>query len=251
MTKPGGPTEELSENTMKNILRTSLLIALCAAGVVQAMAQNGHGGPGGHGGPPPMHHPGFAPAPGPVPRGQWWDGAYGHAHYYPVAGGHVNALPPHVAYVPYHGVRYGYWGGVWYAPYGPSWVVVRPPVGVVITTLPAFATAVTIAGLGYWYANGVYYRAYSGGGYEVAPSPIVGAPDSTAATVARTYVYPKSGQSAEQQASDEYDCHRWAVNQTGFDPTAVASGQNVVSTQRGDYVRAQNACLEGRGYTVR
>ena len=84
----------------------------------------------------------------------------------------------------------------------------------------------------------------------MVPSPIVGAPDGTG-TVARTYIYPKLGQTAEKQASDEYECHRWAVGQTGYDPTAVANGQSSVSTQRNDYLRAQGACLEGRGYTIR
>ena len=229
--------------------RASLLAGLlCIAclGPTPALAQR-------HERPPPVagHHWSRAPAPGPVPRGQWWDGAYGHRHYYPVTGWHVRALPPRVAWVPYHGVRYGYWGGVWYAPYGASWVVVRPPVGVVITTLPAFATAITLGGIGYWYANGVYYREYAGGGYTVVPSPVVGAPDSTSSTVPRTYVYPNKGQSAETQANDEYECYRWAASQTGYDPTAAATGQSTVSTERSDYLRAQTACLEGRGYTVR
>ena len=33
------------------------------------------------------------------------------------------------------------------------------------------------------------------------------------------YIYPNKGQSAEQQARDRYDCHTWAVQQTGVDPT--------------------------------
>jgi hypothetical protein len=36
------------------------------------------------------------------------------------------------------------------------------------------------------------------------------------------YVFPQKGQTAEQQKKDEYECHSWAVKQTGFDPTAVA-----------------------------
>jgi len=36
------------------------------------------------------------------------------------------------------------------------------------------------------------------------------------------YVYPQKGQSDDQQKKDEYDCHGWAVKQTGFDPTAAA-----------------------------
>jgi hypothetical protein len=226
-------------------IRAITIAVLCTAGAAAVPAA-----PPGGGHMAPGYRPGYAAPPGAVPRGQWWDGAHGHGHYYPVTGWHVATLPPHVAYYPWHGVRYGYWGGVWYAPYGGAWVVARPPYGVVVAGLPAFATVVTIGGLGYWYANGVYYREYSSGGYEVVPSPIVGAPSSTG-TVARTYIYPRNGQSAEKQASDEYECHRWAVNQTGFDPTAVANGQSTVSTQGSDYARAQGACLEGRGYTIR
>jgi hypothetical protein len=36
------------------------------------------------------------------------------------------------------------------------------------------------------------------------------------------FVYPAKGQSAEQQKKDEYECHTWAVQQTGFDPTKPA-----------------------------
>ena len=31
-------------------------------------------------------------------------------------------------------------------------------------------------------------------------------------------IYPKGKQSAEQQSKDKYECHDWAVQQTGFDP---------------------------------
>lgn len=37
------------------------------------------------------------------------------------------------------------------------------------------------------------------------------------------YVYPAKGQSAEQQKKDEYECHSWAVGQTGVDPTKPAA----------------------------
>ena len=43
-----------------------------------------------------------------------------------------------------------------------------------------------------------------------------------AAMAQQQYVYPQKGQSAEQQKKDEYECHSWAVKQTGFDPTAAA-----------------------------
>jgi hypothetical protein len=37
---------------------------------------------------------------------------------------------------------------------------------------------------------------------------------------AQPYIYPGKGQSQEQQDRDKYECHNWAMQQTGFDPTA-------------------------------
>src|ERR671914_599777 len=33
------------------------------------------------------------------------------------------------------------------------------------------------------------------------------------------FIYPSQGQSPEQQQRDRYECHNWAVQQTGFDPS--------------------------------
>lgn len=46
----------------------------------------------------------------------------------------------------------------------------------------------------------------------VAPSP---QPPDT-----RVYAYALHGQSDDQQDRDRYECHLWAVKQTGFDPSA-------------------------------
>lgn len=40
--------------------------------------------------------------------------------------------------------------------------------------------------------------------------------------LAQQYVYPKEGQSPQQQQQDEYACYQWAVQQTGFDPSRGA-----------------------------
>lgn len=37
------------------------------------------------------------------------------------------------------------------------------------------------------------------------------------------YVYPARGQSQAQQNRDRYECHSWAVHQTGFDPSRPPS----------------------------
>jgi len=44
----------------------------------------------------------------------------------------------------------------------------------------------------------------------------------------RVFVYPAQGQSPQQADRDRYECHTWAVQQTGVDPSRVASYQQVV-----------------------
>ena len=125
-------------------------------------------------------------------------------------------------------------------------------------------------GVPYYYANNVYYTWNDGSnGYVVTDPPpadedsgSASAPaDGTYSTAepgysgnaagastgsAEVYAYPKSGQSDEQQATDRYECHKWAVAQSGYDPTrGQASGNSV------DYRRAMIACLDGRGYSTK
>jgi hypothetical protein len=40
---------------------------------------------------------------------------------------------------------------------------------------------------------------------------------------AAQYVYPQKGQDQAQQDRDRGECHIWATNQTGFDPTQASS----------------------------
>src|SRR5258708_30684966 len=48
----------------------------------------------------------------------------------------------------------------------------------------------------------------------------------------RVFVYPAHGQSPEQTERDRYECHTWAVQQTGVDPSrADASAYERVIVQ--------------------
>ncbi len=38
------------------------------------------------------------------------------------------------------------------------------------------------------------------------------------------YVYPQKGQSKDQQDRDEYECYRWAKQNSGVDPSAPSAG---------------------------
>lgn len=100
-----------------------------------------------------------------------FDNRFHHDHYYPRVGYAVTVLPAgHIALGFRGGGRYFFHAGVWYAPRPSGFVVVRPPVGIVVPVLPPAYTTVYVAGAPYYYANDVYYVA-APGGYEVAPPP--------------------------------------------------------------------------------
>ena len=89
---------------------------------------------------------------------------------------------------------------------------------------------------------------------EQPPEYIQPAPTVTPSSTERIFVYPRQGQSEELQAKDRYECHSWAVSQTGYDPTQPSAGDMPEAQRnqmRADYQRAQGACLDGRGYTVK
>ncbi len=76
------------------------------------------------------------------------------------------------------------------------------------------------------------------------------APSTAAFRGTKVTASPRNAQTAEQQARDHYDCYRFGVEQSGFDPMHAGAGvQN--AEQQSAFDRAQSACFEGRGYTVR
>jgi hypothetical protein len=183
-----------------------------------------------------------------------FDARYQHNQYYPSRGYATRELPRGAYGVEHRGGRYWYHGGAWYAPYGPRWVVVAPPFGVFVPFLPPFYTTVWFGGVPYYYANDAYYLwRDQERGYEVVEPPGEASASTEPPAPEDVFMYPRNGQSADQQARDRYECHRWAADQTGFDPTrtegGVASGD--ARARRGEYFRAMMACLEGRGYSVK
>lgn len=78
-------------------------------------------------------------------------------HYPPRRGYVAYQLPPRHRVVHHHGHRYYYGGGAWYRPYGSRYVVVDPPVGLVVSFLPQFSTTLHVGGVPYYRAGPVYY----------------------------------------------------------------------------------------------
>jgi len=100
-----------------------LLLLTASAGAQQA--EHGHGSHAGREAPYSAHY----------------DTQFNHNHYYTTRGIEVTAVPGRPYVVAHGGVHYYYSGGVWYAPRGPTFVVVGPPVGVFVPVLPLIRAA--------------------------------------------------------------------------------------------------------------
>jgi hypothetical protein len=61
------------------------------------------------------------------------------------------------------------------------------------------------------------------------------------------FVYPRNKQSETQTAFDRIECVKWAIGQTGFDPSQVSGD----AAARSNFQRAASACLDARGYSVK
>jgi hypothetical protein len=152
----------------------------------------------------------------------------------------------------------GYWrGGYWpraYYGYGFSWF---------LPVLPLAYATYWYSGVPYYYANDVYYTwnpdydgytatdpppltdssATGADGSAVPPPAGAGAGDLQAmggpAPGGQIFMYPKNGQSEEQQSTDRRECQQWAASQAGGG-----------AANSSDYRRAMMACIEGRGYSA-
>ncbi|UOK39421.1 glycine zipper family protein [Pseudomonas palleroniana] len=163
----------------------------------------------------------------------------------------VDRFPERNYRVPYRGQDYFFSGGYWYRPQGPRYVVVTPPYGIRVQYLPDYAREVWVGSALFFLAAGAYYTYESSTQQYVVVQPPTQVPTPPPAPQGNGYdvvAYPANGQSPAQVQQDGYDCYRWAVQQSGFDPQAVtyAPAPAVVQTYR----QAQGNCLSSRGYQV-
>ena len=192
---------------------------------------------------------GFAGSRGSVMRGSpvHYSAAPGRAY----GGGFGVAGRGYAGYGGYRGYGGGYWhgggywrGGLWY--------------GGFLAALPLYYDMFWWGGVPYYYANDAYYVwSDSANGYTSVPPPgdqpqaAAQADQEPATANSDLIVYPKNGQSPDQQARDRYECGHWAATQSGFNPAQPGQPGAVPAAGSDQYLRAESACLEGRGYTVK
>jgi hypothetical protein len=189
------------------------------------------------------------------------DSRYNHNRSYPARGQSVRALPrDHRAVIHDHS-RYYSSHGVWYRHNRGQYVVVAPPIGLFVPFLPFAYATIWMHGIPYYYANETYYT-QTPGGYVVVESPqgeVSEKPPGTEGEESediaddKMFIYPRNGQSEEQQAKDRYECHKWASEQTNYDPTKIPPEipADQIMNARADYLRAMAACLDSHGYTAK
>jgi len=177
-----------------------------------------HGGYAAHSG---FGHPGFYGRPG----------FYGHPGFYGFRGG------------------YGFRGCCWWGWPGAFW----------LAALPLYYSTWWYDGVPYYYAYDNYYI-WNGpaGQYQqvTPPSGLIGsgapAPGAQAPGSTELFAYPKNGQSAEQQARDKQECKAWAATQTTSESGGATGAIAAAAPQSSEEnLRAQAACLEARGYSVK
>ncbi|WP_073523646.1 DUF6515 family protein [Pseudomonas fluorescens] len=184
------------------------------------------GRPDGHGngwGPGPQHRPGYV----------------------------IDRFPERNYRVPYRGQDYFFSGGYWYRPQGPRYVVVTPPYGIRVHYLPDYAREVWVGGSLLFLAAGAYYAYEQSTQQYVVVQPPTQVPSPPPTPQGNGYdvvAYPANGQSPAQVQQDGYDCYRWAVQQSGFDPRTVTYAPDPAVVQT--YRQAQGNCLGSRGYQV-
>jgi hypothetical protein len=159
----------------------------------------------------------------------------------------VPFLPPYYTRVWVGPYPYYYANDVYYVSTPQGYTVVEQPPGTIAMTPPA--------GMVVPPDNGVTELGpVNNGVQQMAPWPPVSAtnraPVGTPPAVAQAggnqlFIYPRQGQSADQQNRDRGECNSWAIGQTGRDPASSGGPMDPA------YQRAFGACLDGRGYTVK
>jgi len=253
------------------------ILAVGAPALAEGHGGGGHGGGGhaggGHAGAAAHGYAGGHGAIGRGYAGGAGHAAYGYGGHGGGYAGHVGGYGGHVGGYGggyYHGYSTGrYWGGGYW--HGGFWPRAYYGLGFAwfLPILPLAYATYWYDGIPYYYANDVYYTWNPGyDGYTVTDPPPVSdsgaaagpaqgegqgyqdqgqgyqgqAPMSSQggpmpAQGGQVFMYPKSGQTEEQQSTDKRECQQGASSQA--DPSHVD-----------DYRRAMMACIQGRGYSA-
>ena len=172
-----------------------------------------------------------------------FDPRYHLNRYYPKRGVVTTALPAGSVAVDFRSGSIFFHAGAWFRLDGARFVVITPPLGVIVPMLPKAYVTIQSSGTPYYYADGVFYTAAASPGFAVSappldaalPIPLEPAAPVSSAISAGTKAWPRT---AEQAESDRADCTTWAHAQP------LASSDDTM------FQTGFDACMQGRGYAV-
>lgn len=160
----------------------------------------------------------------------------------------VRTLPRNYTRIVVRDKIYFYFSGIFYWPSDIGYVVINAPIGATVAYLPTGYISFYLGPRRYFYVNLTYFLWLPDTRQYIVVEKPAGADEAIAKTSATDLViYPKKGQSDEQRDKDRAACHRWAVKESGYDPSLPASKTG----SKAKYLRAIKACLEARGYIVK
>ncbi|GHC17202.1 hypothetical protein GCM10010082_05320 [Kushneria pakistanensis] len=113
--------------------------------------------------------------------------------------------------------------------------------------LPDDARPIWIGDQRYYVSRDSWFMAAGGDG-RYTPMPAPREVQMAGADMFDVIAYPMTGQDLRQQGKDRGQCHRWAIDQSGFD--AVRALEPPSRLQANTYHRALAACLAGHHYSV-
>ena len=179
---------------------------------------------------------------------------YGSSRNYYGFGNRRSYLPVGYLALTFAGLNYYYNSGSYYQRIGHEYAVIRPPLGIGISILPAGYRTIYHGRNRYYTANGIFYNwDQNRRNYIVVNNPDTLALSETNPSnlinTSEQYIYPRQGQNDSQTARDRYECYLWAVDKTGVEPAQISD--QFGSNGLGNYQRANGACLEARGYSVK
>jgi len=144
-------------------------------------------------------------------------------------------------------IPFFYRGGVFLRHLNNEYVVVQAPIGVVVQSLPNNYSIIFIQGKKYYVTDDDTHYIKVKDGYQVTSVPEIYHDDGMEAIEPEVIEVPSANpQDKKTPGIDRYECHRWGVSQSNYDPTLEDIQENKKKKQ--SYRLAVNACLKKRGY---
>ncbi|REC95803.1 hypothetical protein [Kushneria indalinina] len=113
--------------------------------------------------------------------------------------------------------------------------------------LPDDARPIWVGDQRYYLARGTWFAA-SGSDARYTPTPTPREVQMAGADMFDVIAYPINDQTLRQQQQDRGLCHRWSIDQSGFNPATTLEPPSRL--QANTYQRALAACLAGHHYSV-